>query len=111
MALQETHQRMNTKENRKTCTWYFGGSNDEKTIERESAGVAFVIRNDWKQYVEDTRSYGERIMTLTLAAQPNITIINAYAPPATPEHYENKSSETFYNNLELTTKKSNKNLS
>ena len=45
LAVQETHIAINSRESRKTHTWYFSGEGKIGKTDRFAAGVAFVIEN------------------------------------------------------------------
>ena len=51
MAQQETYTKQNAKEARGKYTWYFSGENQQNDSSW-TAGVGFVIHNDYATFVE-----------------------------------------------------------
>ena len=79
MVLQETHVGDNRKDINEKYTWFYGGVGEERTI-RE--GVAVVIKNEMRNYVQDVVMVSERIIILKLRGTVPITVIGVYAPTA-----------------------------
>ena len=102
-VITETHINTNHVEIRKEFTWYFSGGD---TKEHHFAGVAIVIRNKWKNSVEDIQPINERIIYITLSHTIPITIIGAYAPTAeaTPDN-----KDKFYSELDKLLEETNSN--
>ena len=90
LCLQETHQGENTKEIRKHYSWFFSGGTTPGAIHH---GVGIVIRNKFRNYIEDINTINERLTIMHLKGQVNIHIFSAYAPTATAESAD---KETFY---------------
>ena len=44
--------------------------------------MAIVIKNELRNYIRDIETIDERLMTLTLSGQIDVTIVAAYAPTA-----------------------------
>jgi exonuclease III len=100
LTLQETHVGVNSKETRAQYTWYFSG--EQKCREGYTAGVGFVIRNDYLQYVEDIQPINDRICILRLRHAAPITLIGVYIPQAFRPDEE---KEAVYKELTKYTKK------
>ena len=75
MALQETYTKQNSKEARGEYTWYFSGENQQNDS-TWTAGVGFVIHNDYSKYIEEIIPHTDRIIQLTLKGSLNINLIN-----------------------------------
>ena len=88
-GIQETHQTINSVENRKNYKWFHSGEKDGKEGSRY-AGVAFIVHNELLNYINDIEPINDRIIVLTLGYAMEITIINAYAPTADKEEETNK---------------------
>lgn len=81
MALQETKVKENTKEARKQFTWYFSGEK-QHTKSEYTAGVGFVISNDFVKYVEDIIPHSARIIQIKFKGTIQINRISVYMPQA-----------------------------
>ena len=97
-GIQDTHQTINSVENRNNYKWFHSG---EKNGEEGSryAGVAFVVHNELLNYIKDIEPINDRMIVLTLGYAMEITITNAYAPTADKSEAEKKQ---FYDELEKT---------
>ena len=95
-GIQETHQTINSWENRKNYKWFHSGEENGKEGSRH-AGVAFIVHNELLNYIKDIEPINDRMIVLTLGYAMEITIINAYAPTAEHEEEVNK---IFYDELE-----------
>ena len=62
LALQETRIEQNQKEARGAYTWYMSGETKQKEIGNYTAGVGFVIDNNFAKYVEDIIPHTDRII-------------------------------------------------
>ena len=100
LALQETYIKQNTKEARKEYTWYFSGENQQNDSSW-TAGVGFVISNDYVKYIEEIIPHTDRIMQLTLKGTLTINLINIYIPQAERPEEE---KEKVYNTTDKITK-------
>ena len=109
LALQETSIGTNQKEARKAYTWYMSGETKQKEIERYTAGVGFVIDNNFAKYIEDVIPHTDRIIQLKLKGTCNINLFSVYLPPATTtksaEKNWTKFKEDVYQKLEIITNK------
>ena len=80
LSVQETHVGVNAKETRDTHTWYFSG--EEKCRIGYTAGVGFVIDNDYIQYIDDIEPVNDRLCVLRLRHAAPITLLAVYIPQA-----------------------------
>lgn len=80
------------------------GETKQKEIEKYTAGVGFVIDNNFAKYVEDVIPHTHRIIQLKLKGTCNINVFSIYLPPATITKSEEKNwtqfKEDVYQKLE-----------
>ena len=91
-GIQETYKGENKQINRDKYTWYYSGNKQENCRH----GVAFVIRNELTNYIQDIIPINERLMIIKLKGTMSITIIVCYAPTANAETSE---KDKFYKTL------------
>lgn len=77
-----------------------------KQQQRAAAGVAILVDKKWKTKIQDYTIINERILQIRLKVERgNLTVIAVYAP----EENRKEESEKFYNSLQETLEKINKN--
>ena len=81
LVIQETHVGDEIREQFKKSvySWFFSGGAQGATCYH---GVAIVVNHELRNYIKDIETVDERLMTLTLAGQIDVTIVAAYAPTA-----------------------------
>ena len=77
--LQGTHTGGTGRWIRNGNTWYFSGGEEERTIH---TGVAVVIRNELRNYINDVEPISDRMIKLKLKGVVLLTFLGAYAPTA-----------------------------
>ena len=92
-GIQETYQGENKQIKRDKYTWYYSGNKQENCRH----GVAFVIRNELINYIQDIIPINEKLMVIKLKGTMPITIIVCYAPTANTETNE---KDKFYKTLQ-----------
>jgi len=87
LCLQETRNNQNSRESRKSYTWFFSG---EGGREEYTAGVGMVINNNFLKYIEDIEPVNDRLMYATLRGTIESNIICTYMPPAERQNHLEK---------------------
>ena len=90
LCLQETRNKQNSRESRKSFTWFFSG---EGGREEYTAGVGMVINNNFLKYVEDIEPVNDRLMYATLRGTIESNIICTYMPPAERQNHLERLAE------------------
>jgi exonuclease III len=92
LALQETHIHTSGVEKRGRYTWYFSGPRGgvDGKEGRTYAGVAIVIKNEWRNYVRDIEPVDERHLVMRFWGRPQISIVAAYGPTAQANEEEKR---------------------
>ena len=100
-GVQETYIGANKQTTNQNYTWYYSGNKQEHCRH----GVAFVIRNELKNYIKDIIPINERIMVVKFEGTIDMNIVIAYSPTAAAETIE---KDSFYKSLrnEMRSKKS-----
>ena len=80
LLLQETRGKHNSREARKTYTWYF--SSENPTNPQFTTGVGIVIENRLAHHINKIIPYTDRLMMIQIEHTTPITIINTYCPQA-----------------------------
>ena len=84
LASQETNINGNCTETTTFYIWFFSGDDNKKGKYTE-AGVAIVITNKFKKRMEEISPTNDRLMSITIGANPQIAIISNYSYTATAE--------------------------
>ena len=79
LVIQETHVGDESREQfiKSNYSWCFSGGAQGATC---YPGVAIVVKNEPRNFIKDIEAIDERLMTLTLTGQIDVTIVAAYAP-------------------------------
>jgi exonuclease III len=84
LCLQETRNNQNSRESRKSYTWFFSGEGGRQEY---TAGVGMVINNNFLKYIEDIEPVNDRLMFVTLRGIIESNIICTYMPPAERQNH------------------------
>ena len=80
LLVQETRGKHNSREARKTHTWFFSSENPVNP--KYTAGVAIIIENKLTKHIQNIVPINDRLMYLQLDHTTPITIVNCHCPSA-----------------------------
>ena len=93
-GMQETHQTINSVENRENYKCFYAGETNGEEGSRY-VGVAFIVHNALLNYIKDIETINNRMIVLTLGYAMEITMVNVYAPTADKSATEKKNNFTM----------------